>query len=310
MAIAVALLSGCSVAQVPATPPKTAPASARVSWMRPDAQSLDLLYVSDYETNDVDAYEYPSGAPAGVLKGILQNAVFPAGLCSDVAGDIFVPDSADSTVLVFAHGGTKPIRTLVDPNELPYSCAVDPLSGDLAVVNLESAMGPGGISFYAHAHGQPKVRTFGFIYKYYFDAYDAKGDLFADGGFDVPSEPCAFVELPRGSDTFAQLTLDQSFDVPGGVAWDGEHIVVGDSKRSTIYRFSFSGSVGTKVGSTHLARGRFVTQFLIDGATVVGDDFNGASADLWKYPAGGAPVASIDKLGEPFGVALSLKRDR
>jgi hypothetical protein len=273
--------------------------------MAPDAKSLDLLYVSDYETNDVYAYSYPAGKLRGVLAGVLANFVLPSGLCADGAGDVFVPDSYDASVLEYAHGSTRLVAKLLDPNELPYSCAVDPTSGDLAVVDLESDSGGGGISIYAHARGRPKELGYGFVYFYYFAAYDATGDLFVDASYDVPSEPFAFLEVPKGSKNLMSLTLDQSVGVAGGVSWDRKDVLVGDSRAGVIYRFAIDGSVGRKVGSTRLRDARDPTQFLVAGNDLVAANFAGAGVSFWKYPAGGAPLANISGLGEPFGVTLS-----
>jgi hypothetical protein len=309
---AAVLLAGCGGSQIPpAEQPATthavgaAKAERGGSWMAADAGRLDLLYLSDYETNDVYAYSYPGGKLTGVLKGTLDRFVLPTGPCADASGDVFIPDSSNSTVLEYAHGSTKLLHTLLDLDELPYSCAVDPTTGNLAVINLESASGPGGVSIYRHGRGQPKSYSDGSFYKYYFGGYDDAGNLFVDASYAVPSEPFAFVELPRGSTSLESVTLDQSFNVPGGVGWDGKHVVVGDSKTSVLYRFAVSGSVGTKAGSTRLRQGRFVTQFVFADNQVVGANFKGASAIFWTYPGGGAPAKVIKGLGEPFGVALS-----
>ena len=118
------LAAGCSRAQgpLPATPDAIEPAAAaRVrSWMAPDAGKLDLLYVSDYVTNDVDAYSFPQGKLSGVLRGVLKGFVSPSGLCTDKSGDVFIPDSSNSTILEYAHGSTHLVRTLTDRDAIPY----------------------------------------------------------------------------------------------------------------------------------------------------------------------------------------------
>jgi len=273
--------------------------------MAPDAKRLNLLYVSDYQTNDVYAYSYPQGELRGVLAGILKDAPVQAGLCADSAGNVFVPDSLHSSVLEYPHGSIRLANALPDPNEYPYSCAVDPTYGDLAVINLESVTGPGSVEIYAHAGGRPRQYAYGFIYDYYFAGYDGSGNLFIDAGYDVPSEPIAFLELRRGSRELSTITLDQAIALPGGVAWDGAHIAIGDSKTSIIYRFSVASGVATEVGSTRLRESRYLAQFLLDGTTVVGANFHGRSVGFWKYPAGGAPSKTITGLPFPFGVALS-----
>ncbi len=273
--------------------------------MAPGAAKLDLFYVSDFETNDVYAYSFPDGKLSGKLAGILQNFIYPTGLCSDKAGNVYIPDSANSTVLEYAHGSTKRLRTLPDYNEYPYSCAVDSTSGDLAVVNLESIRGAGGLSVYAHALGHPKKYGYGFIYKFFFDAYDAHGNLFVDATYAVPSEPFAFLELPRGGKSLRPVTLNNDFKIGGGVAWDGTHVAVADSSTSTVYRFSIPRTTGKLVGSAPLQTCRFVTQYFVAGDTIVAASFHGKSVMFWKYPAGGTPVKRIGGFGEPFGVTLS-----
>ena len=311
--MAAALLGACSAVEpAPPTPsaglpaaPANAAGARSGSWMAPGAKKLDLLYVSDYQTNNVYAFSYPQGKLSGKLAGILKNFVLPTGLCSDDAGNVFVPDSANSTVLEYAHGSTKRSNTLVDVNELPYSCAVDGTTGNLAVVNFESAGGAGGVSIYKHARGFPKTYQYGFIYKWYFGVYDPAGNLFVDAGYDVPSEPLALVELRKDGKSFETITLDQTFGAAGGIAWDGADLALGDSKSSIIYRFAISGSGGTKVGSTRLGHARALAQFFIKKSSVVAANFYGRRVAFWKLPVGGAPTKAIRGFGEPFGVTLS-----
>lgn len=274
--------------------------------MAPDAKRLDLLYVSDYMTNDVDAYSFPQGKLSGVLRGVLKGFVAPSGLCADRSGDVFVPDSSNSTILEYAHGSTRLVRTLNDREAIPYSCAVDPSSGDLAVVNNVSSHGPGNVAIYAHARGRPTRYNFGFVFLWYFAAYDDRGNLFIDAADDVPSEPMALLELRRGSRGLAEITLNEAIHTPGGVGWDGKHVTVADSDASAIYRFSIAGTAGVKAGTTALRRGDFVTQYVIAGTDVIGANFRGANVDFWKYPAGGTPLKTIGGFAEPFGITLSL----
>ena len=288
--------------------PAFAPAlrfQAQHSWMAKEASKLDLIYVSDFEKNDVSAYSYPDGKLVGVLGGILKHFVYPTGLCADTAGNVYIPDSASASVLEYGHGSVKRLRTLHDDGEYPYSCAVDKLSGDLAVVNLESVHGPGSVSIYARALGRPKKYNFGFVYKFFFDGYDDKGNLFVDATEDVPSEPFAFLELPRGARALRAVTLDYDFDIGGGVAWDGKHLAVAESSTSSVQRFAIPRKIGRHAGSTPLRTCRFVTQFFVDGDTIVAASFPGKSVAFWKYPAGGPPVKRIGGFGEPFGVTLS-----
>ncbi len=113
------------------------------------------------------------------------------------------------------------------------------------------------------------------------------------------------LELAKGSSLLAAIALSQSVSIAAGVAWDGKHVAIGDSKNSVIYRFAISGSAGTEVGKTVLRHGRYITQFFIDGASVVAANYRSASVGFWRYPQSGAPAKTIGGLGEPFGVTLS-----
>lgn len=275
------------------------------SWMAPDAEKLDLLYVSDYMTNDVDAYSFPQGKLRGALRGVLKGFVAPSGLCADKLGNVFIPDSSNATVLEYAHGSTHLVRTLTDREAIPSSCAVDPSSGDLAVVNLATSHGPGDVAIYAHAHGRPTLYEFGSVFLWYFAAYDDRGNLFIDGADYVPSEPIAFLELRKGSSGLSEIDLDQTIHTPGGVGWDGKHVTVVDSDASVIYRFSIAGTGGVKAGMTSLRRGHFIAQYVLAGNEAIGANYHGASVAFWRYPSGGTPIETIGGFGEPFGITLS-----
>ena len=309
--IATALITGCGGNAMPATvtvsnAARTAHAARGGSWMSPAAAKQSLLYVSDFETDDVYAYSYPDGKLSGVLRGILKDFIYPTGLCTDAAGDVFIPDSGNDGILVYAHGGTKVVRTLHDAGQYPYSCVVDPRSGDLAVVDLESVSGPGGVSIYGRAAGRPRFYNHGFTYKYFFAAYDAGGDLFVDATQDIPSAPFEFLELRAKGKQLDQVTLDADIAVPGGVVWDGQYVAVEDSKSATIDRFAISKLQGKKAGSLTLGEAKFPAEFLIAGGHVVAAEFHGKRVGFWAYPSGGAPAKTIAGLGYPFGVALSL----
>ena len=274
------------------------------SWMAADAKKLDLLYVSDYETNDVDAFSYPGGKLEGVLKGVLRAFPLQTGLCSNAAGDVFIPDSSDSSVLVYAHAATKLSRRLLDLRQFPYSCAVDRGSGDLAVINLNLVARSGRRRDLRRCQRASETAYVWIRLHVLFRRLRLSRHLFVDATYDVPSVPFAFVELPKGSKSLGTVTLMKRPIAPGGVGWDGKHVVVGDVKSSRLYQFDISGSVGTETGSTQLAQARDVNQFVVIGASVAGASFKGKSVGLWTYP-GGAPGKPIGGLGEPFGVTLS-----
>ncbi|MGA7246863.1 MAG: hypothetical protein WBW89_03815 [Candidatus Cybelea sp.] len=113
-------------------------------------------------------------------------------------------------------------------------------------------------------------------------------------------------ELPKGSTSFTNASVAAwlgSWDL-GGVQWDGKYLAVGD-KGKTIYRFSIKNGQATKVGKTKLGGAGKVYQFWIDGSDVIGGNTEAGTVDVWKYPAGGPPIKTIEGLHEPIAVAVS-----
>ena len=121
------------------------------------------------------------------------------------------------------------------------------------------------MAIYKKARGRPTFYASAF--GVYDCGYDDKGNLFIDG--DVISGHLDFAELPKGSTTFRNITLNQSFRAAGGIQWDGKHLAVGDFYEAMIYQFDISGKRGTEVGSTPLTGSGEVWQFFIDGDRVI-----------------------------------------
>ena len=279
------------------------------SWMARDAKKDDLLYISD-EGGDVYVFSYPQGALVGTLTGFLN----PRGECVDRAGDVWVVDLGSgpyASVVEYAHGGTSPIKTLNIRNEYPYGCSVDHATGNLAVTFFADSYGStqGAVEVYEHGKAH-RTRTYvdPDIYYYVMCGYDNQGNLYVDG-FNAGSV-FKFAEIPNGSSSFTNVSLNQSIGFPGGVQWDGKYVAVGDSDNDVIYQFAISGSQGNKVGSTPLNGGSYVEQFWIHSLDhrVIGPSNGGASVMFWKYPAGGEPTRTITGFRYPFGSVISKAR--
>jgi NHL repeat len=304
---AVAVLAACGAPSLPVS--NAAAASHRVtpathrdrgpSWMSPDAKQTALLYVSDLQTDDVYAYSYPGGTLEGKLTGFSE----PWGLCVDRKGDVFVTDHNALTIVEYAHGGTTPLATLVDTNQQPGGCDVDPLTGNLAVANVSTpGSDPGNVGIYKKARGARLTRKDPAISYYQYCGYDNHGNLYVDG---QKNGAFAFAELARNHRAFTNVSLDQSIGYGGSVQWDGKHIAVGDYNANVIYRFDINGKAGTKVGATPLGSASYAVQVWIHRAVVVGANATEGSVMYWQYPAGGAPLKTIGGLDQPWGVTIS-----
>ena len=280
---------------------------ARPSWMAPAATNAALLYVSDRDAAEVTVYTYPQGKLVGTLTDFTQ----PQGECVDKAGDVFITDRLSQDIFEYAHGATSPVATLSDAGENPYGCSVDPKTGNLAVTNLAgNGSTQGSVSIYKGASGTQTMYTDSAIYYYGFCGYDTKGNLFLDG--TNQGSAFEFAELPKGSSTFTNITLNQSISYPGGVQWNGKYVAVGDWNNPDIYEFAISGSSGTLVGSTALGSGDSgVSQFWIQGKAVIAPDENSERYQYilltFKYPAGGtATQALTNGINTPWGTTVSI----
>ncbi|HEX4014091.1 MAG TPA: hypothetical protein VHX17_09420 [Candidatus Cybelea sp.] len=332
LAFGVTLLAGCA-GQTALTPPEAAvPSSAaraggpRVSWQfagslaRPDARPSwiaaaakkhSIIYISDEATNNVYLFTYPQGKLVGTLTGFSG----PGGLCTDRHGDVFVPNVFTSTIVEYAHGGTTPIATLNDGTDrYPNSCAIDPVTGDLAVANNGSGTGegPGDIAIYRGAAGSASFEKA--MYHPYSCGYDPYGNLFVDGE-DASFDNFRFGELTASKKRYHKIDLNQPIALAGGVAWDGASVAVGDVYGAVIYQFSISGSNGNRIGSTQLTGTVAAWQFDVDLQRVVVPNSNTqdqpASQILnYDYPNGGAArkVYGTGIVRDPVGATISLPK--
>jgi hypothetical protein len=300
LTLALALLAGCSTVPV-ATPLAAAGSDRARSWMVPGAAKGSLLYVSDTATNDVYVFSYPQGRLAGTLTGFDD----PQGLCSDQNGNVFIANSAGEETLEYAHGGKAPIQTLYDPPRSPEGCAVDPVTGNLAV----SEGGSETLAIYAKATGKPKHYKSPDITQFAFCGYDDLGDLFIDGSnyyyYDFELD-----ELSAGGKALKNVALAQTIEQAGGVQWDGKYLAVGDAGANAIYQFTVKGHEGTLEGTTTLTGATMVDQFWIAGSRVVAANVGGPNVMVWSYPGGGSPIEVVSNPGvqphKPFGVTVSL----
>ncbi len=280
-------------------PQSAAPAAASAA-AHPDLRKGALLYVSNNAAAAVFVYSYPKGKFIGRLTGFTA----PAGECVDGKGDVWVTDAGASQIVEYEHGGKTPVVTLQDAGQTPNGCAVDPKTGNLAVTNYDStSFGPGSVSVYAKAEGDPTVYSDPSIHFMLCAGYDNKGNLFVDGG--NPSGQFRFAELPHGKAAFKDITLDAPINSGGSVQWDGKNMTVadegGDLGPAAIYQIAGSKTIG----STVLQGTGVVFQSYIDGNIVVAPDYVNKAVKVFAYPDGGAQTDSIGRASQPFAAVVS-----
>ena len=204
------------------------------------------------------------------------------------------------------------IAALRDPVGEPTSCAVDPNTGNLAVTT-SGFQHYDEILVFAQGRAKPKLYSDSQFSGFRFCAYDNKGNLFVDGSSNSSTE---LAELPAGGHKLREITLNESFRVPGGIQWDGKHVVIGDSGAGVVYRFDISGSAGTEVGSAQLGRTTTINQFYIEPSNVgpgarklidpvMLDQSGPGSVHFFDYPSGGRSTRKLPRFSTPYAVVVS-----
>jgi len=312
--IAAAMLAGCRGSQPPIGEAGVMPQNRAIatqakrggSWMLPEARSGALLYVAD-SSGYLYVFTYPNGKLVGQVS-----ADAAGGLCSDKAGNVFVTDFRGEKVVEYAHGGTKPIATLLVNGE-PWDCSVDPVTGNLATVNSDTD-GAGSVAIFTNATGKGTTYTdsgaaFGSTC-----SYDNAGNLFVSAGFG--GSRFLLAELPYGDSTFRNITVNGDFRGGNFIQWDGSYVAVTNAnpKQSVVVsQVEVSGSTANVVGTTTV-RGSYgyVKYFWIQGNRIItplnGGGPRARKVGLWRYPAGGnaSKVITIPKGTNSPGIALGI----
>src|SRR6185437_3232159 len=185
---------------------------------------------------------------------------------------------------------------LLDFGGFPDGCAVDPKTGNLAVMNFATSpsQGPGNVLIFPKGSGSPAKYVNANFNVYLFGAYDSHGNLLVDG-MNGPSTEPGFAELPAGGKALKAVTLDTPIVFPGGVAWDGKYFLLADVNKGNVYQFTIAKGKGTKKGTVRIgAHSKLIVQFWLDGSTLI-QPFGATTRNVhkvgyWNYPAGGSPT--------------------
>jgi hypothetical protein len=306
--LAVALLAGCNGSQqagVPGAMPQNVASGAHVthggSWMKPGASGGDLVYVTSPSTGDVYVLSYPGGVLVGTLTGFLG----PTGACSDANGNVWIiNDSGGSSasLIEYAHGGTSPIATLSDANQVPYDCAVDSTTGNLAVVNRYE-----NVAIYLGARGTPVLYSTKPVKIPETTTYDSSGDLFVEQTYN-PGKLQATAWLQKGGSTFQPFALKPHRSTGyGALRWDGQYLANGILvHKADVKRYAIIGNYAEVVGSVQLNNYDVGRPFWIQGSGLTAVCGQYASVCFYNYPAGGNPTKTITGLVSPYAVTVSV----
>ncbi|HEY2554742.1 MAG TPA: hypothetical protein VGI15_05780, partial [Candidatus Cybelea sp.] len=279
------------------------------SWMLPDAPKMkELLYVSDWGTDDVFVYNDRTGALIGRLTGFSR----PYGQCVDKGGNVWITNLDSAAVKEYAHGGATPLKTLHSAGR-SAGCSVDPTTGNLAVANVDL---PAELQVYKKAAGAANVyKSSACEGGMWSPGYEKNGNLYVEGSNHSIATVCELAH--GGAKLLGPIKLvNFTIGLGGGVMWDGTQLALTDQyytgqTLTALYQVTEeeSGSL-KKAGQTvltdsHCGGGVRVPQpFVVGtqntplnrirGRTVLGGNLQCLSRfDIWRYPAGGGQRTTL-----------------
>jgi NHL repeat len=275
----------------------------------------ESIVVSDASNDVVDIFN-----SAGTLTATLTGFSQPQGLALDSEGNLYVADTNNSRIQVYAAGFNGKPTTIDDAGEAPVGVAIDS-QDNIAVTNIISTSdGPGSVSFFSKGGTLLATLSNANFAKVLFDAFDRKGNLYIDGingsGDFVAGEIVGGVS----GDAITVLTTGNTVGYPGGVAvTSAGKIVVDDQKNVAIYTYNapVKGSLGTPIATTPLTgagdpisiaftrkdKGIWVADPASGGAA---DKALVSSADKYQYTTGGGSTRDIlfSHGSQPTGIVL------
>ncbi|MEO6834586.1 MAG: hypothetical protein ABI231_01575 [Candidatus Tumulicola sp.] len=180
-----------------------------------------------------------------------------------------------------------PLKTLsVSDGSMPSSCAMNKL-GDLAVGILDGPSA-GDVDIYKSASGSGTLIATP-LAREYFDGYDNLGNLFFDGF--TSASTFGLVEIPAGSSKPQTITTSNTVQFPGSVQWDGKYVTVFDQLANKMFRYHISGTKATLKSTISFSGSSDCAQTWIAAGVVYCADAGLDGGEVFKYPAGGSPVA-------------------
>jgi hypothetical protein len=265
------------------------------------------IFISDAANNVVNIYN-PKGKQLAQLTGFSE----PQGLATDGKGNLYVADTANSRIQIYAPPYTKAPKSLADSGQYPAGVAVFNNGAVIAVTNIISTSGgAGSVTIYKKGKAGAAISNANFA-RVYFDGFDAKGNLYIDGSNSGGS--VVIGEIAKATTTgkrIAVLTTKNSIVFPGGVAvTTAGKIAIDDQDAASVYTYNapVKGSLGNPSKTTALTGSTDAVTFAFtsnDKDLWTADAANANSAE-YAYPKGGAAVTTISVTGgEPIGVAIT-----
>jgi hypothetical protein len=276
----------------------------------------ESIVVSDASNNVVDIFN-AKGVQAAQLTGFSQ----PQGLALDTEGNLYVADTNNSRIQVYAAGFDGTPTTISDPGQAPVAIAIDK-NDNIAVTNIiTTSDGPGSVSFFNKSGTLLSTLSNGGFAKVLFDAFDRKGNLYIDGTSGSGSFVAGEVVGGVSGKAITILTTGNTIGYPGGIAITSKgKIAIDDQENRAIdtYNAPVKGALGTPIATTPLTGAGDpigITFTQTDKGIWVADPAGGGapnkvlvpSADKNQYPVGGGSTRTIlfSHGSQPTGIVLT-----
>ena len=186
---------------------------------------------------------------------------------------------------------------------MPSSCAMD-TSGDLAV-GILSGSGGGDIVIFKNASGSGRSLP----RRWPESTSTATTTTEISSSTALPARyDFELLEIPKGSSKAETITTSNTVKFPGSVQWDGTYLAVTDQGAEAIYQYTVSGTKATLKSTVSLTGASDCAQTWIATAVVYCGDAGNEDGEVFKYPAGGSPIATFTgKFDFPLGVVAAEK---
>jgi hypothetical protein len=263
--------------------------------------------ISEIAFNTVSVYGRNGQLNALLTIGLSE----PQGLATDAAENLYVANTLESNIFVYAKPYTSSKLTLNDAGQYPSDVAVSQ-TGIVGVANVQSvAGGAGGVSFFAKGSTVPCATVSDPKWsRVDFDAFDASGRLFIDGQDSSGNTLVGDVSGGCGATSITTLSVKNTIQFPGGVQVLSGKILIDDQLVPAIYTYAppSGGSLGAPTATTLLMTGTDPVSFAMKKsgeALWAASNIGLAGGYKYTYPGGQFMKSITDGFIITIGIAVN-----